>query len=244
LGRARIYLFDDSWVQPNYRVVMGYRGFGAVGLISTLHLVNSLGMEKVGIIVTSYHPEYVVMEDNGPAYPYEIYVDRKSKLLVVVSREIPHDFVRVDYARKTARFLSEIKAELLVLIGGLDSRLRRDASDLMRWLPNRFYTGRPLEDKLFERDLMIIGPLALQLMMSEAYRIPAITLLPYAMTDAPDPAAAAVAIDRINKLLGINVPTEQLLADATKIQEELSKLEEALKSEEEKEKRSKGGLYV
>jgi predicted ATP-grasp superfamily ATP-dependent carboligase len=53
-----------------------------------------------------------------------------------------------------------------------------------------------------------------------------------------------VAIDRINKLLGINVPTEQLLADATKIQEELSKLEEALKSEEEKEKRSKGGLYV
>lgn len=244
MGRVRIYLLDDSWIEPNYRAIIGYRGFGAVGLISSIHIVNSLNMDRVGVIVTSYHPEYVVMDRGGPVYPYEIYASREKKLLVFVSREIPHDLVRVEYARRIAKFLSEIKAELLVLVGGLDSRLKKDASDLLRWLPNRYYLGKPLEDKLFEKDLMIIGPLALQLMMSEVYRLPTVTLLPYAMAEAPDPAAAAVAIDRINGLLGINVATEELLLDATKIQEELSKLEELARSEEERERKSRGGLYV
>lgn len=244
MSRVKLYLFDDSWIEPSYRAIVGYRGFGAVGLITTVHIVNSLAMEKVGVIVTNYNPEYAVMDEKGLIYPYEIYVNKEKKLLVIVSREIPHDLVRVEYARKISRFLSEIKTELLILVGGLDSRLRRDANDQLRWLTNRFYMGKPLEDRLFEKDLMIIGPLALQLLMSEVYRIPTVTLLPYAMTDAPDPAAAAVAIDRINKLLGLNITTEELLADATKIQEELSRLEELLRTEEEKERRSKGGLYV
>lgn len=244
MSRVRVYIYDESWAGPGFRAVMGYRGFGIVGLITTLHMVKSLSMERVGLILTKYHPEYAVMEEGGLAYPFEIYVSREKKLLVIVSRELPHELVRTEYARRVARFVSEIGASPLILVGGLDSRLRRDPGDQLRWVANRFYQGKTLMDRVFDRDLMIVGPLALQLLMSEAYRIPTVALLPYAATDAPDPAAAAVAVDRINYLLELDIATDELMEEATKIQEELMRLHNILKTEEERERKSRGGLYV
>jgi len=224
---VRVFLQDDSWIEPGYRAVVGYKGFGAVGIITVLHLVDELKMDRVGIVVSKHHPEYAFRGDRGLVYPYEIYVDRRKRLLAVATREIPDERVRVDYVWEVTRFLKDLNVETVYLIGGLDSRLKRGPEDQLRWLANSYYQGPVPRDPEFERGLLIVGPLALQLMFADVLGVPALALLPYAKTDAPDPAAAAVAVDRLNSLLGTSVRVDELLAEAARIQEELSRLEEA-----------------
>ena len=237
-GSVRLFLQEDSWIEPGYRAVVGYKGFGAVGIITVLHLVEELGMDRVGIVVSRHHPEYAFRGGRGLVYPYEIYVDRQKKILAVATRELPDERIRVDYVWEITRFLKKLGVETLYLIGGLDSRLKRGPEDQLRWLANRYYRGPVPRDPEFERGLLIIGPLALQLMFADILEVPTLALLPYAKTDAPDPAAAAIAIDRLNSLLGISVEVDELLAEAARIQEELSRLEEAVSREASERKSS------
>lgn len=233
-NRVKIHLLDDSLPGKGYRVVTGYKGFGAVGLIASLHLVRTLKMKRVGLILTKYQPEYVFRDDNGLSFPYEIYASDKNKLVVVVNREIPDERVRDEYVWSLTKFFKEAGMGPLYLIGGLDATYRENENDELRWIATSGYNGPTPPDKMFEKGLLIVGPLALQIMYAEILDVPAIALLPYAQAETPDPAAAAVAISRLNSMLGIEVPTEELLEEAVRIQESLRKLEELVARESQK----------
>lgn len=240
MARVEIHLLDERWVRPGYRAVAGFKGFGAVGLIATAHLAESLRMKRVGIILTNPCPEYAVMGEETLLYPSEVYVSEEEGLLTMVTREIPPYPVRLEYVRRVAEFLKKLDVEYVVLVGGLDSRLRSDPRDRLRWLANRYYNGKKPQDKPFEKHLAIIGPLALFLMMCEILKLPAIALLPYATIEAPDPAAAAIALDRLGEITGVKVDTEELLREAAKIQDELKRIEEVLQAS----RKGRGGENV
>nr|MCG2909932.1 PAC2 family protein [Stygiolobus sp.] len=76
-----------------------------------------------------------------------------------------------------------------------------------------------------------IGPLALFTIYSEIEDLPAVVLLPYADRDRIDPAAAAVAIEEINKLLNLKIDVTELYEDARKIEEELQRQLELIQKE-------------
>lgn len=242
MARVEIRLLDEEWVRPGYRAVVGFKGFGAVGLIATAHLVESLKMKRVGIVLTNPCPEYVVVGEETLLYPSEIYVSKEANLLTLVTREVPPKPVRLEYVRRVAEFLKKLKIEYVVLIGGLDSRLRSGPDDLLRWLANEYYSGKKPQDKQFERYLAIIGPLALFLMMCEILRLPAIVLLPYATVEAPDPAAAAVALNRLSDITGVRIDVEELLREAERIQAGLKKIEEIIQASHEERVRER--VYV
>jgi len=230
-GRVKVHLLSTDWVQPGYKAIAGYKGFGAVGIITVLHVIESLEMERIGIITAKYHPEYVFRDNRGLSYPFEIYADRKNKIIALATREIPDDRIRAEFVWELTKFLKQNSIEKLYMIGGLDSRYKKKPDDQLRWIANKHYEGPFPKDPQFEKGLLIVGPLALQMMFSEIIGIPALTLLPFSKADTPDPAAAAVAIERLNQLLDLNIPTEELLREAARIQEELSKLEEMIARE-------------
>lgn len=225
--RVNIYLSNSRALKQGYRVISGFKGFGAVGIITVLHFVNSLGMEKAGIIVTKYQPEYVYREEEELVFPFEIYVSHEHKLVALVSRELPDERIRNEYVYEITKLVAKKKLSPLLLVGGLDQRFKEKPEDRMRWLKNSAYKGPFPSAPMLDRGLLVIGPLALQLMYSELLGVPAIAILPYASAETPDPAAAAVAVEEFNKILGTNVPTERLIEEGIRIQEELRRLEEA-----------------
>lgn len=228
--RVEVYFLEEgSW--EGFTAISGFKGFGAVGIITVQYVVEKLGMRKVGIITTKYHPEYVFRDDNGLSYPYEIYASDEHKLIALVNRELPDERIRMEYVWKITRMLKSRGVEKVLLVGGLDSRYKDSPEERLRWLANSHYKGPTLTEPLFEKGLLIVGPLALQLMVGDIIGLPMLVLLPYAKADAPDPAAASVAVDKVNELLNLNIDVGDLLKEAQRIQEELSKLEELVAKE-------------
>lgn len=217
--------YEDSIVGSDF-FITGFKGFGAVGYITTLHIVEKLGCRRSGFIVTKYMPEEATLDKNGSIVAaFTLYGCQASdkKLLVLVNHDIPLPQERMRFANAVIEFLTHIGVKEAVLVGGFDSRFRRGEEEL-RWLHTSTYS-RKLDAPLMDQGLYVVGPLALLLVAAEARGYPAAAILPYAEAARPDPRAAAVAVRTIGSLYGVEVGVEDLLEEARKIEEMIIEME-------------------
>ncbi len=206
--------------------VTGFKGFGAVGYITTLHLVEKLGCKRIGFIVTKYLPEETTLDAGGGiAGPFTLYGCKTGaiSMIVQVNHDVPAAQERSRFAEGIVRFLKAIGVKEAVFFGGFDSRFR-SGEEKLRWVKTSTYP-RSLEAPLMDKGLYVIGPLALMLLFSEIHSFPAAALLPYAEASRPDPRAAAVAVETLATLYGFEVSVEDLLEEARKIEEMIMALE-------------------
>jgi len=231
--RVEIVLKDgfDMAALSGAKLVTGFKGFGATGYIATRYIASKLGMERVGVILTKYMPEFAFRDEYGLAFPFEIFYRPDPKLVVIVNHDLPDPRDRRVFAEVLVDWMKKVGISEAILIGGLDKKLK-SGEEKMRWLANSHYAeklGEPLMDKW----LLIIGPLALLLMYSELKGLPALAVLPYAEAMRYDPYAAAVAVEKVGQLVGVEIDASELYEEARKFEEELeklSKLEETRKA--------------
>ncbi len=226
--RIRVYALDEkelSEAASGGVLVTGFRGFGAVGYIATTHLVEALKLRRLGYIVTRYMPEFVTRgEDGGIVAPFEIYGSAEKKLLVLVNHDIPLERERDAYAEAVILYARKAGLEKGIFIGGFDARFRK-GSEKFRWLASGG-CGVSFEEPVIDKDLYVVGPLALLILYSEIHGFPAVTILPYTETARPDPAAAAVAVEVVSRLVGIGVDVSKLMEMARKIEELIERVEQ------------------
>ena len=216
--------FRDEFRKSEF-IVTGFKGFGAVGYLASLHLAERPFCKKAGFIVTKYVPEEVTPGDEGVVGPFTLYSCENNgrHFGVIVNHDIPLVQERSRFAEAIIDFLTRMGISEAVLIGGFDSRLRR-GDEKLRWIATSAYK-RSLDEPRMDKGLYVVGPLALLLLYAEVYGYPALALLPYAEAARPDPRAAAVAIEKLNELYGLSIGTEELLEEAKKIEEMISTLE-------------------
>ncbi|MEB3789832.1 MAG: PAC2 family protein [Desulfurococcales archaeon] len=216
--------FRDEFRKSEF-IVTGFKGFGAVGYLASLHLAERPFCKKAGFIVTKYVPEEITPGDEGVVGPFTLYsCENNSRHFgVIVNHDIPLVQERSRFAEAIINFLTRMGISEAILIGGFDSRLRR-GDEKLRWIATSAYK-RNLDEPRMDKGLYVVGPLALLLLYAEVYGYPALALLPYAEAARPDPRAAAVAIEKLNKLYGLSIGTEELLEEAKKIEEMISTLE-------------------
>ena len=216
--------FRDEFRKSEF-IVTGFKGFGAVGYLASLHLAERPFCKKAGFIVTKYVPEEVTPGDEGVVGPFTLYSCENNgrHFGVIVNHDIPLVQERSRFAEAIINFLTRMGISEAILIGGFDSRLRR-GDEKLRWIATSAYK-RNLDEPRMDKGLYVVGPLALLLLYAEVYGYPALALLPYAEAARPDPRAAAVAIEKLNKLYGLSIGTEELLEEAKKIEEMISTLE-------------------
>ena len=216
--------FRDEFRKSEF-IVTGFKGFGAVGYLASLHLAERPFCKKAGFIVTKYVPEEVTPGDEGVVGPFTLYSCENNgrHFGVIVNHDIPLVQERSRFAEAIIDFLTRMGISEAILIGGFDSRLRR-GDEKLRWIATSAYK-RGLDEPRMDKGLYVVGPLALLLLYAEVYGYPALALLPYAEAARPDPRAAAVAIEKLNELYGLSIGTEELLEEAKKIEEMISTLE-------------------
>jgi len=216
--------FRDEFRKSEF-IVTGFKGFGAVGYLASLHLAERPFCKKAGFIVTKYVPEEVTPGGEGVVGPFTLYSCESNgrHFGVIVNHDIPLVQERSRFAEAVINFLTRMGVSEAVLIGGFDSRLRR-GDEKLRWIATSAYK-RNLDEPRMDKGLYVVGPLALLLLYAEVYGYPALALLPYAEAARPDPRAAAVAIEKLNELYGLSIGTEELLEEAKKIEEMISTLE-------------------
>ncbi|RLG87142.1 MAG: proteasome assembly chaperone family protein [Thermoprotei archaeon] len=212
--------------------ITGFQGFGGVGHLTTKYLTSTLKLRRVGYVLPSAIPDFTSLEDYGLTLPHELFAARNRGIVTLVNHVNPSRRELSDFVKVIVEFVKSMGVEHAILIGGLDERFR-EGDEKFRWLPTRSARIR-LDAPLFMKGPYIVGPLASLLVAFELERIPAITILPYTQpTRRVDPRAAAVAIEVISKIVGVEIPTAELIEYAEYIEraeEEVRKMLEAQES--------------
>ncbi len=224
---VRIYTLDLKETLDSANggtLITGFKGFGMVGYITTTHIVEKLSLKRLGYIVTRYMPEFASYGYNGILAPFEIYGSPRYNLLVIVNHDIPSERDRDAYAEAIILLAKKLGLKTGIFVGGFDARFRQ-GEERYRWLPSGGYPER-LDAPIMDKDLYVVGPLALLIIYSEIHRFPAATILPYAEAARPDPAAAATAVEIISKMLGVSISVDELIEMARRIEEAIEKVEQ------------------
>lgn len=200
-------------------LVTGFHGLGATGFISVKHAVTSLNAELIGYIDTSKLPPFVSMDDKRLSLPFEVY--RKDNYIFILTNAPPHPKERQEFSKAIADWAIKEKMSMAYLVGGLDSRLKPSETDKIRCTVTRAVDTSKLEIPVLEKGLFVVGPLAIMLTQFEISNFPAIAILPYANPTRPDPMAASIAVEELNKIAKLNVDVSQLINDAQRIENEL-----------------------
>ncbi len=238
----KIIIEDDEQIDFTKHVfVTGFHGVGWTGYIAIRHIIKTANAKKrIGYIIGDRIPDIISIEDEQLILPFEFY---KFKQFIIFQPPFQPFFTeQQSIISELARWIVSSKFKEVILIGGLDIRFQQDEQEL-RIIPTRAFLDKAKRYgyAFLEKGLLVRGPLALLLAHLEVLKFPALVILPYARSDRPDPAAAAVAINFLNTYYELNVSISQLQTDAQRIEEEI---EEILRQEREQIERGPKDMYI
>ncbi len=225
-------------------LVTGFRGFGLVGYLVSKHLALALNSSKRGYIISPLLPPVVVVEDDGPGYPFELYYSSESRVATIVHRANPEREVQDEYLYTIASWASEMGISKAVLVGGLNMEyMPKEEKHGYRWISNRHYTEPRLEAPQMENGLGVVGPLALLYIYMDYLGVPAAMILPYTVAERVDYEAAIRGLKVIGReIIGVDIPTEEVEKMASMQKEVLETLSKMLEGDEGE--RESGGIYM
>ncbi len=227
----------------NSTLITGFYGVGKCGYIAVNHLVKILNAKRAGVILTKELPPFISVKGENLVFPFEIYVAKTNsgeKLTLLLPSFEPYKTEQQAFAKAVVEWSKEVNIDEIILIGGLDSRLKKDDT-IGRALWTQAYKEQGKDTLLpkFEEGLYLTGPLALLIMFSELQNVPALGLLTYAERSRPDPIAAANAIKLLGLLFDTEFDVEELGKEAARIEEEIQQILSAT-TEEENEEHDRG----
>ncbi len=202
--------------RPKY-LVLGIPDVGLVGPIASGHLVRTLGMnDVVGIESYGYLPPAAVVVGGTVKYPLRIYV--KDQLAVMVTEVMPVTSGIIPLSIAIVEFSRKRGIEYLVGLSGLGNPTRAESQPQLYWLATT-----PYAEKLAAAlggstkrlpDGLIVGPYATILKESVKRGVNTLLLLSDSFVDIPDPEAAAVTLQGLSKVTGVQVDVSQLMEEA------------------------------
>ncbi len=200
-----------------FTLMNGLPDVGLVGVVAGSQIVSTLRMKEVGTVESELFPPLVVLHDGVPKSPIRVFA-KESLAVIIAETAIPAGAV-YPLAEAIVNWASVRGADLVLSIGGMAVQNRQDIES-----PKVFAA---LSDKKLSNLLngaaevlgegYIVGAYALMLKRCAEIGLPAIALLTQSFYNYPDPEAAAAAVNSVNKILGLNVDTSELLRKAEEI---------------------------
>lgn len=231
--------FDDKNVKivtktlenKNPILIEGFPGIGLIGNITSQQIIDELKMNYIGSIDSKHFPPIAVLYEGLINMPVRIYESLEHNIVIVVS-DIPiNPTVSYDISRALLDWAENINVKEVVSIAGIATM----SEDLKIF--GAATTPAMLERIKDKAEVFQMGTISgiSGSIMSECLvrEIPAISLLGATQSQNPDPRAAAVVIDVLNSIYELDVNTESLIQQAEKIEIEMQRLAEDVKSTEQ-----------
>lgn len=212
-------------------LIEGFPGIGLVGNIASQQIIEELDMEYIGSIESRYFPPIAVLYEGLVNMPVRIYENESHNIIMVVS-DIPiNPSVSYDVSKALVGWAKSVGVKEVVSIAGIATM-----SDEYKVF------GAATNEDMLERikdhvEIFQMGTISgiSGSVMAECFmqNIPAISLLGATKTQNPDPRAAAVVVNVLNSMYGFSIDTEDLIEQAEKIEIEMQKLAEDVRSSDQ-----------
>ncbi|NHJ01904.1 MAG: proteasome assembly chaperone family protein [Candidatus Heimdallarchaeota archaeon] len=216
-------------ISPDW-IVVGFPGHGLVGNIAAKHIIKELNLKWIGSIRSPLIPPVSVFIDGVLAYPYRIYGCKERRIVVLIGEAPCPPQAYYYMAHATLSWAKSIGTKQVVCLDGFMADPREGKTDGV------FLVAEP---ELYEGDNELtrlgfpkphtgfISGLS-GAIMNEALltSIQGYSLLVPLTNPYPDPGGAALLIEALNKIKGLEIDTTPLLEDAERIQKSLLELAE------------------
>ena len=202
-------VIDES--KPIKKLIVGLPDVGLVGLISVMHIIETLKMKEIGYIESELLPPLIVLHDGIFQSPVRIY--HKDDMAVLVS-EIPIAAEMAnDLSKALMKLIQDKNIELTLLIYGIPAPNRMNVES-----PTIFGNGTNAKTVALikEKDIKVIdtgvisGVTAPLIWESQKKQMSTIAVGAEAFLQYPDPRAAANIITAVNKILDLDVDVKIL----------------------------------
>ncbi len=215
----------------NCTFISGFHGIGLAGFIAVKHLIKKLKAKRIGFLESRLLPPFISIDvDNNIITPFEFF--KYNNCIFFLTEFPPYEKEMYTLSKVLADWIVNNKFSKAILIGGLDKRFKHSEEISCKFIMTSAFKKAGFIAKelpILDSGLHAFGLLALLLARFEIRNFPALAILPYADASRPDPLAASVAIDFLNKFLGLNVDTSELIRDAERIEQEIKAIQQLAK---------------
>ncbi|MCW4038195.1 MAG: PAC2 family protein [Candidatus Bathyarchaeota archaeon] len=212
MSSSRVTVVETTPIDSCRYCVVGFPDVGLVSSIALGHAVLEAKMAEFGHLESDDFPPVIVVHDGAPKPPMRLY--RRNSVVSVVS-EMPVDFNFITpVTRSIVDWVKSKHVELLVTTSGIavPNRLEIDVPEVygVASSPDVRKIMDRAEVKALEEGF-VAGIHAALMKESLEKRVPCLILLAQSHLKFPDPGAAASLIDALNRLVGLDVDTKELL---------------------------------
>ncbi|MFC2174403.1 proteasome assembly chaperone family protein [archaeon] len=208
-----------------YTLVEGFPGIGLIGTIAVGYLAEKQKTEPVGYIMSRQFPPMASIHKGEPLFPARIYVDHKHKLVLLFSEFVVPASTVYDIADQIIAWAQENKIKRIISLAGMTSREKAGESEIYGIAS----TDGMIKD-LEKHKVKVItegvttGVSGILMAKCNAIKFPALSLLIETEHGYPDPGAAAELLERLEKFLGYDIKTADLLGEAKEIEGKMKKM--------------------
>ncbi|VVB66715.1 PAC2 family protein [Candidatus Gugararchaeum adminiculabundum] len=199
------------------RLIEGFPGIGLVGTIAASYLVEKLQMEQLGYITSEKFPALAAIHDYVPLHPARIYKSKKYNLLVLFSEFIvplatvyPLSTEILKWSK--AKGVSEIHS-----LGGINLKKGSRETFGIASTPDMVKRLEKAEVKTIKEGATT-GVSGILLAECATQKFPASSILAQSNTSYMDPGAAARALACLSAVIGLEINTNELAAEAKLIE--------------------------
>ena len=218
-GAYALVLHEGADPETGGVAICGFSTVGMVGVIAASHVISQLGLNHLGTVLNKKFPAIALVHDEVPKHPVRVY---QGKGVGVFTSEIQfpaeHD---VEFANTVLEWFTKGGFDSLIVIDGL---VRQDLSAGTGGGLYGIGATRQARDRLGEHDIEriqqgVVAGIAGHLLSEGDRRGLDITaLLAECNPMYPDARAAALAVESISDLTGLDIPLSDLLEDARRIE--------------------------
>lgn len=229
----------------NYTFLEGFPGVGLVGAMSISYIIEKLEMEYIGYLESKEFPPLISIHETIPMPPVRIYISEKYKLISIFAEfSIPIELT-YELADEIFQFIKDQKISKIISISGIPINKNTNENELDK--NNVFFVAsdKKLVKQIENSEIKPIsegissGINALLLFKAVSNNIDAINILIPIDPAVVDPKYAESAIKTINKLLELEIDTQELAREAKQAE---SKIQTIIKKGKETHKQLKKAI--
>ena len=202
-------------------LVEGLPGLGLVGTIAATYLVDKLKMEPLGYMVSDKFPPIAAIHNNIPLHPARIYKSKKYNMIVLLSEFIiPLNSV-YPLSEAILDWAIEKKVGKIVSLGGIVIRGEQDEVFGIA-------STQALVKELNANGIKTIkegattGVNGVLLAECASRNFPAVSLLAEAKPDYMDPKGAALVIEALKRIVGLDIDTTDLVKESVELEKKMT----------------------
>lgn len=223
-GAYALVLHEGADPKTGGIAICGFSTVGMVGVIAASHVISSLGLSHLGTVLNTKFPAIALVHDEIPKHPVRVY---QGNDVGVFTSEIQfpaeHD---VEFANTVLEWYTKGGFERLIIVDGL---VRQDQGISDGGLYGIGAT-KEARERLSEHDIEkiqqgVVAGIAGHLLSEGDRRGLDITaLLAECNPMYPDARAAALAVEAITDLTGLEITLSTLIEDARRIEESVQEV--------------------